>query len=536
MQGFVSDRAGGTARPPSANSNRQRRAPQKMPVPKTSLSNEPVQISAAAHRTLGNQLNYSADQLQNGPQQDSRATPRGRYDTDAGSSIDTTINDRSTLNGADGQQIQKQQFAPADPPYEDQDFEDRQSSSGSSDGDSETERDDGQDEVQDEDQDEDQVRHQYQGQDLEEFHDEAQDELEAIGIFVDGDSYPSTTSGLPEGHFDQRSLKQQKPASRVGHDHLGALHFPQPAQGSITTRHTQPTFQRANPSVTGPPAMSAPNLFKKGAAVRESEQRVNAPRDLPRGAVRQANAAPISSQLPSNARTVPQASRQEKGVPGPQTSAPVSQTSRHEAPPSKQTHVATTTPVLPLRSALPQTHLPLKEDPAVPYRSVEEDPSHEPEGPIGDYETPYLFNMKYDELRAEDFDTEPRGKTQVLSNDMHSRELEQRLVYVQKNLDLGDQDKFFRALPTREWEEAGDWFLDRFGSIIKRAKEARQNKRKLAREFEDEVEKRYRKVAKKQQNVEAALGEMKEKGQGLIPKSPRASRDPASKTPRSRKR
>jgi hypothetical protein len=498
-----------------------------MPVSNAILKNEPV-----PNRNLGSQLNYSAGQLQNGPRQDFGANPPGRYDTDAGSSINTTINEHSTLNGADGQRIQKQQSVPASRPHEDEDFdEDQQSNSGSSDGDSETERDDGPEDAQDEDQ----VQHHHQGQDLEYFRNEAQGELEAMGLFIDGDSYPSTTSGLPEEHFEQRVLTQQVPANRAGYDRPGQPHVPPPAQGN-TTRHIQPTFQRANPPMAGPSTLPTPNLYQKGTAIRESEQRVHAPRDLSSGTLRQTNAAPISHQLPSNSQAIPQASHQAKGVPGPQTFAPAGQTSRREAPPPKQIHVATATSALPMRSVPSQTQLPLIEDPAVPYRSVEEDPPHEPEGPIGDYETADLYNMNYDELRAEDFDTEPRGKTQVLSNDMQSRDLEQRLVYVQKNLDPSDQDKFFRALPTREWEEAGDWFLDHFGSIIKRAKEARQNKRKLAREFEDEVEKRYRKVAKRQQNVEAALSEMKEKGQSLIPKSPRASKDPTAKTPRSRKR
>lgn len=178
---------------------------------------------------------------------------------------------------------------------------------------------------------------------------------------------------------------------------------------------------------------------------------------------------------------------------------------------------------------------PFKEEPVQTYEAIEGDPVDDPEPPAEDYDTPALFNLSYDQLRDEDFDDEPRGKTKVIADDMQQRGLPERLVHVQKNFNPAAQDKFFRTLPTREWEDAGEWFLDQFSDIITRAKDARQNKRKLARDFEDEVEKRYRRVAKRQQNVETALDGMKTKGQGLIPKSPRASKEPVARTSRARK-
>jgi hypothetical protein len=108
---------------------------------------------------------------------------------------------------------------------------------------------------------------------------------------------------------------------------------------------------------------------------------------------------------------------------------------------------------------------------------------------------------------------------------MATKPLNDRLDHVQKNLAPADQTKFFRSLPTREWEDAGDWFLSQFESIIKRTREARQEKRKLAREFEKEVEKRHRHVAKKSRQVDDALQKMSAQGQGLLPpKSPTPAR------------
>ncbi|KAH7120956.1 extracellular mutant protein 11-domain-containing protein [Dendryphion nanum] len=150
-----------------------------------------------------------------------------------------------------------------------------------------------------------------------------------------------------------------------------------------------------------------------------------------------------------------------------------------------------------------------------------------------DYEDKELFGMSYEQLKNEDFDTDPRAEEPRLTEKMRQKPLEERLQHVQKNIDPNHHAEFFTTLPTKEWEDAGDWFLDRFSDIIKRAKDARQHKRKLAQDFEDEVEKRHIHVSKKRHIVETALGGMKSKGQDLIPtpRTPRASKSPApSKT------
>ncbi|KAK7183009.1 hypothetical protein DPSP01_006042 [Paraphaeosphaeria sporulosa] len=540
MKSFVNNKADNTARPQSANSNRRLAAAQaKVQVPKANLHNEPIQMYAGPLRALGTgQPNPPPSTLQNSHRQQLDDHQHRRYDTDAGSSIDTTIHEHSTFNQGEDQRIQQRHSVQRNG-HDGDEYSDEDQQSASEDGsdeDGESGGDDDQDDYHDQDQ--------HQGQDHDEFIEEAKKEMKTQGLFHDeGNSYPSTTSGPPDEQCDQRGLRQQALVDHGDYDRPENPHLQPPAQG-ITTRYTLPTFQQARPLAAGPSNMPAPSVYQKGAAIRKSAQQASAPLEVLRGVARQTNAA-APNIIPSNGQTVPQALRQPKGAHEQQISVPAGPHPQHGAPlpsvkpfppPTTQASVANPTPILALRSAPTQTQLLLKEDPAAPYRSIEEDAPNDTEGPIGDYDTPGLFNMDYDELRVEDFDCEPRRTARVLSTDMLNRDLNERLPYVQENLAPADQHQFFRSLPTREWEDAGDWFLARFGDIIKRAKEARQNKRKLARAFEDEVEKRYRKVAKRQQNVEAALGQMKEKGQGLIPKSPRASRAPPSKTPRSSKR
>ena len=146
-----------------------------------------------------------------------------------------------------------------------------------------------------------------------------------------------------------------------------------------------------------------------------------------------------------------------------------------------------------------------------------------------DYDHAQLSAMTYDQLKTEDFDTDPRAGPPILTDEMLQKPLEERLKFVQTNSDADTQSKFFCALPTSEWEDAGDWFLDQFQSIIKRTKEARRSKRKFAQEFEDEVEKRYKYVSKKQRQVEEAMNKMKTQGEGLVPRSPRHSKSPRPK-------
>ncbi|KAJ4360177.1 uncharacterized protein N0V89_000737 [Didymosphaeria variabile] len=512
-----------------------------MQIPSTSLRDHHVQQHTAARRHPGTQLIYQADQLQNGQRRESGETFDGRHDlhgTDAGSSIDTTINERSLIEGAQGPQSEQGPYAHDAGLGEDEyRFEGQQSSSEESSEDGETEGDEAQNEGQDQGHD------QYRSGALESYRDEAHRALATRGFLGEGDSYPSTTSGPPH-ELNQWGVKHQLPIDHIESGDLTESHTQYPAKGD-TAYQNQPPLARANPPTTGSQAMPAVNIWKKGETVRKTEQRVNTKLNTP-GAVLSSKAAPdVSSQPPSYSQATLQASHPAKAAPRQQSPARASQIPHRgarpfsipmHAPASKQALVSPTAPASALRSAHPQIRIPPKEEPVAHYRSIEQDPVHEFEGPIGDYDTPDLFNMSYDQLRAEDFDAEPRGQVQVLSDEMQQHDLTERLVHVQKNLNAGDQEKFFRVLPTREWEDAGDWFLEQFGSIIHRAKEARQNKRKLARDFENEVEKRYRHVAKRQQNVETALGEMKEKGQGLIPKSPRASKEPVLKKIRSRKR
>ena len=117
-------------------------------------------------------------------------------------------------------------------------------------------------------------------------------------------------------------------------------------------------------------------------------------------------------------------------------------------------------------------------------------------------------------------------ETISLPNAQPTDDLTQKL-FAASELDRRDQAKFFASLTIDDWEQAGDWFLDRFGDVMKRLKEARREKREAAKRFEDEVEHRHDVISKKRKLTDDALSEMKTSGALVLQGTPRKGRSGA---------
>ncbi|KAG9192611.1 hypothetical protein G6011_11345 [Alternaria panax] len=355
---------------------------------------------------------------------------------------------------------------------------------------------------------------------------------------VDGDSYPSTTNG----ELSEWEVKQEA----ASHFHEGGSPVsPSPQRQNVNNQTVSmvasqlpPQQQSQNMPVSSHRMPKPSPYFQHSAQIRDESRA--APPTLQGGSQnieRHASTSPLVSQQQPNNRnklhptasfpvhsnpysgTYAQRSRsQQKSTQeafGPQMQIPPNQNTLSIGPPA------------PLRCPPP---VPAIQEPIVQKQPIEqtrveglEDVSHE------DYDQKTLLKMKYKELKDEPFDLDPRAPPPMLADEELQKPLVERLPLVQKNLDMGQQTQFFRSLPTTEWEDAGDWFLDQFQDIIQRTKQARQKKRKLAQEFEAEVEKRYDHLSKKQQQVQEAMDKMKEQGEGLVPRSPRPSKSPRPK-------
>ncbi|KAH7359532.1 extracellular mutant protein 11-domain-containing protein [Pyrenochaeta sp. MPI-SDFR-AT-0127] len=346
---------------------------------------------------------------------------------------------------------------------------------------------------------------------------------------VDGDSYPTTTNGDPtEWEGGQEAIPEDQ--------NYGALVSPSPqratANNHLARPFASPLPQRDSaPNIFGSnPGMHKSNIFQQSASLRGQQRSTPQPAQPVGSAYQSIPLGLPLSQRPnygqSSHETVPDLPASSNVGRNTQTQPSISLYQTHRPPPPGpvSVHLQPTEPhaLLKKSSARPKT------EPAVQHEPTRQVPIEETAVPVSDYDSGTLFAMSYDRLKNEDFDTDPRAGPQALTDDILRKPLLERLEFVQKNLDASKQLEFFSSLPIIEWEESGDWFLDQFQSIIQRTKEARQNKRKLAQEFEKEVEKRYTHVSKKQHQVEDAMKKMKTQGEGLVPKSPRHFKSPKS--------
>ena len=132
-----------------------------------------------------------------------------------------------------------------------------------------------------------------------------------------------------------------------------------------------------------------------------------------------------------------------------------------------------------------------------------------------DYLEDELDGMPYSKLQQEPLDHDPNAPDSVLPSSMDNKPLADRLLAAQK-LDPEKQRVFFAALRFDDWEEAGDWFVGQFSSLIGKFRDARKEKRGAARDFEDEMHGRHHVVEKRKHVIEDAMVNMKVEGQGLL--------------------
>jgi hypothetical protein len=337
-------------------------------------------------------------------------------------------------------------------------------------------------------------------------HPQAMQDGESVQSFggMEGDSYPTTTSGEPS------EWKGKEESVSEVHDY-GTTVVPQHRQPETHPTVPRPLPQQSIPRGPSPnnyiPRRPTPdkNIFKAGAKLREQKWATNGTTQL----ANRNNSGIVPShrhQNPTPANGLPERGFQQPlQTPQPRASNPQA----FNVP----------RPLNPVTSAPTHTN-DIVNNQNAPSELAEQ----EGETSYCDYNYEALTKMSYNELKDESFDTDPNAEPSVLPDNIASQPLGDRLAFARQNLDARDQANFFSSLPATEWEEAGDWFLDQFSSLIEQSRKARQKKRKLAHAFEDEVEQRHQHVAKRQQQVEDAMAKMKAQGEGLMPRSPRPSK------------
>ena len=133
-----------------------------------------------------------------------------------------------------------------------------------------------------------------------------------------------------------------------------------------------------------------------------------------------------------------------------------------------------------------------------------------------DYNDAELHAMSYADLRGQSFDFDPQtAALQQTSAPPAGGSVEERLEHYKRKGSM-DQHEFLARLDVDEWDEAGDWFLARFGEVMLRLKQARRTKRRLVQQFEDEVAAREEAVRGKIEGIGRTLEDLRQEGQTMM--------------------
>ncbi|KAI5919849.1 extracellular mutant protein 11-domain-containing protein [Camillea tinctor] len=132
-----------------------------------------------------------------------------------------------------------------------------------------------------------------------------------------------------------------------------------------------------------------------------------------------------------------------------------------------------------------------------------------------DYDDGILSSMSYADLKKEEFDFDPaQAEAQSVVQPLRGTLPERLNHFLDK--DQQSQMDLFTNMPVKEWEDAGDWFLDKFGDVMGKLRAARRNKRAVMEEFENEIAEREEAVRNKISTIGQTLTDLKSEGEGMM--------------------
>lgn len=139
-----------------------------------------------------------------------------------------------------------------------------------------------------------------------------------------------------------------------------------------------------------------------------------------------------------------------------------------------------------------------------------------------DYNKSQLLDMNYDQLQSESFDYNPRAPAAVPPDDLQSRSMSEQLHQINNISSQSEGDRneqqmaYFSSLSIDQYDECGDLIVDQFASILNKFKQARQEKRKIAQDFEREVAERERNIRGRAGLIDKDLTRLRRAGEDVI--------------------
>jgi len=139
-----------------------------------------------------------------------------------------------------------------------------------------------------------------------------------------------------------------------------------------------------------------------------------------------------------------------------------------------------------------------------------------------DYGLDQLGSMEFQQLKEESFHVDPQSSGAAIPTDLADSSLVGKLNYLM-NLEDDDsralqQGTFLNSLPIEEYEKCGDLIVERFNDLVKKFKNARQERRRAAHEFEKEVARREECVREKLNAFEKDFDRLKRSGEDVVRK------------------
>ena len=351
-------------------------------------------------------------------------------------------------------------------------------------------------------------------------------------VYTKGDSYPSTTSGPPsvydvaEQHHAQiprvrSNDRQQMPERGAGHRQL----LPQvPASDRPPAHHAQRhPIQRPIAPATGPDPATIKVKHENAAdpnSALDSRKQINVSADHP--------FAEPAGTAPRHPTSMPAPQKPTKQL----TTHPAQRAKAQQQVPQRQNRSGGHGPNVAAQkqpTAEPGTRhfespdVDVETDNHQMQRHSNETAAEDEEPIELDYDTSELYRMNYNDLKGQSFDTDPNARAFEADNLQPNDAMSRKLEAVAK-LSSSEQGQFVSSLSVNEWEEAGDWFLDQFGGVLKQLKTLRRKKREVAQGFENEVETRHAAVVKKRKHTDDALDAMRKSGGMVLKGTPKKTK------------
>ncbi|EFQ33155.1 hypothetical protein CGRA01v4_08808 [Colletotrichum graminicola] len=132
-----------------------------------------------------------------------------------------------------------------------------------------------------------------------------------------------------------------------------------------------------------------------------------------------------------------------------------------------------------------------------------------------DYADDELKGMSYSQLREQPFDDDPARTSLRPMGPLTGDSLPVKIEHFRGQREA-DQREFFRQMTVSDWERSGDWFLEQFGQVAQKLKEARKSKRDMVDRFETEIAGREEAVRVRAENISKKLETIKHKGEDML--------------------